>query len=533
MNRRRMTRSARPWYLYVLGAIVVAIVVLGVTELGTPSSSARTSKEVVAAEDGVVQNTVSGSGNVEPGVDQDVNFATSGTLNSINVKVGQHVTKGQLIATLNPSSAELTLAEAKLSLTEAEDQLTSAEDGDSSGSSSDSSDSSNSDETADSTTNAAAEFVSDDASDTGTTTTGTTTTPTTTTGTTTTPTGTTTYPGTTTTGKSGTSTTKTGSGSGSTYGSGSSSTGGDQGSEGDSDSKSGSSGSSSADSASSIAADELQVDSAQQTVDADEKAVDETKLYAPVSGTIASLADDTVGQTISSGSDSSSAASSSSDASGAEGEGASSSDADSGSTSSSAFAEIINSKTMTMTVSLSESDISSVKVGQMATVSISALSGVELGAKVTSISPLGTTSDDVTSYDATLTIYQRNSKVKPGMSATATIVTSQAQGVTVPNEAITGSGSTGYVNVEKNGKTVSKEVVVGLRGSSRSQIVSGLSAGQDVVVTITLPALGTSTTSSSSTSSTSGFSGFGGGGFGGGGFGGGGFARAFSGGGAP
>ena len=58
---------------------------------------------------------------------------------------------------------------------------------------------------------------------------------------------------------------------------------------------------------------------------------------------------------------------------------------------------------MTMTVSLSEDDISSVKVGQMATVSITALSGVELAGHVTSISPLGSDSDGVVSYDATLT----------------------------------------------------------------------------------------------------------------------------------
>ena len=37
---------------------------------------------------------------------------------------------------------------------------------------------------------------------------------------------------------------------------------------------------------------------------------------------------------------------------------------------------------MTMTVSLSEDDISSVKVGQIATVSITALSGVELAGHV-------------------------------------------------------------------------------------------------------------------------------------------------------
>ncbi|HWD64738.1 MAG TPA: HlyD family efflux transporter periplasmic adaptor subunit [Solirubrobacteraceae bacterium] len=173
-----------------------------------------------------------------------------------------------------------------------------------------------------------------------------------------------------------------------------------------------------------------------------------------------------------------------------------------------------------MTVAFSESDISSIHVGQAATVSIDALSGVELAAHVTTISPLATTSSSVVSYDATLTLDQTTPKVRAGMSASASVITGQAQGVTVPNQAITGSGSTGTVQVQENGKTVQQQVVVGVRGTSRSQIISGLHAGQQVVVTQTLPALGSTSSSSSSSTGTlgTGRSLFGsGGGFAGGG----------------
>ena len=101
-----------------------------------------------------------------------------------------------------------------------------------------------------------------------------------------------------------------------------------------------------------------------------------------------------------------------------------------------------------MTVAFSESDINKLKVGQPATVTPDALSGVELGAHVTSISPVGTTSSNVVSYDATLTLDQNDSSVKPGMSATASVITGQAQGVNVPNAAVTGSGSLGTVTVD-------------------------------------------------------------------------------------
>ena len=86
-----------------------------------------------------------------------------------------------------------------------------------------------------------------------------------------------------------------------------------------------------------------------------------------------------------------------------------------------------------MTVAFSESDISKVKVGQPATITMDALSGVELASHVSAISTVGTTSSGVVSYDATLTLDQTDSRVKPGMSASASVIVGQAQGVTVPN----------------------------------------------------------------------------------------------------
>jgi hypothetical protein len=151
-----------------------------------------------------------------------------------------------------------------------------------------------------------------------------------------------------------------------------------------------------------------------------------------------------------------------------------------------------------MTVAFSESDISKIKVGQAANITLEALSGVELAAHVSSISTLGTSSSGVVSYDATLTLDQRDSRVKPGMSASAAVVTGQASGVNLPNSAVTSTGSVGRVNLLQSGKAVPTTVVVGLVGDSRTQIVSGLKAGDQVQVTTTLPALGSGSSLSSS-----------------------------------
>jgi macrolide-specific efflux system membrane fusion protein len=171
-----------------------------------------------------------------------------------------------------------------------------------------------------------------------------------------------------------------------------------------------------------------------------------------------------------------------------------------------------------MTVSFSESDIGKVHVGQAATVTFDALSTVELAAHVTAIATVGSVSSSVVSYDTTLTLDQTDPRVKPEMSATATVTVAQASGVNVPNSAVSGTTGLGTVTVEQNGTRHQQQVVVGLKGDSRTQIVSGLAAGDQVVVTTTLPALSAGGASSTATPSLSsgigagGTSGFGGGG---------------------
>ncbi len=578
--RRRRDRSGRPWHLYVLGLAAIAVAALAIAEIGPPSSSARTSTEVVTAAQGVVQSTVTGSGNMEPSTDVDVNFNTSGTLADVYVSQGQHVQQGQLLAELDPTVAQLQLNEAEESLTAAQDNLTAVEDGTSTGGSSgNGSNGSNVSYTVEQPTT---EFVSDTTTEpeaTTTTTETSTTTETVTAPETTKPGGssqpkstkpkstepTTTEPKSTkpktTEPKSGTggqSSHPSGSGSGShPSGSGSGSHPSGSGSQSESGSQSGSGGNSGGSSShetttttsttpspGSIASAQASVYSAQVSVENAETALANTKLYAPVSGTIVSLSSATPGQSVSGGSSSSGSSGSGSGSSGSSGSsgggaaaGGSSSagglgSSSSSSGSSSAFAEIVDPNALTMTVAFSESDITKVAVGQPATITLNALTGVELAAKVTSISTVGSSSSGVVSYDAVLTPTQSDSRIRPGMSASASVIVGQADGVTVPNQAVTGTGSLGTVNVMKNGKSVPTQVVVGLRGDSRTEIVSGLSAGEQVVITITLPSLNSSTTGAGSSSSgTLGGSRFGGaGGFGGLG-GGGGFSRGAGGGG--
>ena len=537
MNSRR-DRPSRPWLLYALGVVAIAVAVLAVTEIGPPTSSARTSKEIVTAEQGVVQSTVTGSGNIAAGTDVTVNFNTSGTLQDVYVKVGQHVNGGQLLADLDPTSADLQLSQAQEQLTSAEDQLTCLQDqttancgsggsgGSGVGSASSGSGSSGSTNTTSYTPNSSGtvEFASYTPGP------GKNKKPTSGSGQTPT--------------KSGTKVTKTTPSVTVTVvvPSTSRSSGSGSGGSAPKTSSTATTTTTSTPSPSSLASAQASVYSAQAAVHTAETAVNNTKLYAPTSGTIASLSSLTPGDSVSgggsSGSSSSSSSSSGSSGSGSDAGGAATAGSlggsgSSSSGSSSGFAEIVNTNSLTMTVAFSESDISKVKVGQSATVTLDALAGVELAAHISSISLVGTTSSSVVSYDATLTLDQNDSRVKPGMSASASVITGQASGVTVPNQAVTGSGSLGTVTLQKNGKDVTQQVVVGLRGDSRTQIISGVNAGDQLVITIALPSLGSTSTGSSGTGSGTlgggGLGGFGGGGLGGGG--GGAFFRRAAGGG--
>ncbi len=477
----------------LLAVVAAAVIALAVGEVGAPASAARTSTQLITAQTGVVQSTVTGTGNVEPAVQDTVNFKTAGALQDVFVHVGQHVSEGQLMATLNPAPEQLALDQARENLTAAEDQLASAK-----------------------TAQAAAAA------------------PTTSTTVNTTPaTAPATTPATTSAPVRGTG------GAGRSVGAAARPTMVTRAVRRTVVTRlvtiTTPSASQQTSSAASVASAQAQVDSAEAAVTSAQQTLDDTRLYAPADGTVISLAADSPGDTISAGSTGSasvSAGGASATGGGAAGGlgnqgGSGSSGASTSTSAGSGFAEIVDSSHLTMTVAFSESDITKIRVGQPATVTLDALAGVELSAHVSAISTLGQTSSSVVSYDATLTIDQNDRRVRPGMSASAAVITDQASGVTLPSDAVSGTGSLATVQLVRNGKSVPTQVVVGLRGDTRTQILSGLTAGQEVRVTTTLPALGQSSASASSGGGTLGIGAGrlgGAGGFGGGGGLGGGFA---------
>ncbi|HLK44541.1 MAG TPA: biotin/lipoyl-binding protein, partial [Acidimicrobiales bacterium] len=128
-------RSARPWLSYALGVLCVAAIVAAVLVVGPASSEQSSEGRPVPVVRGVVQETVSGSGNVEAASQLDLGFKTSGVVSHVYVTQGAHVVAGELLAELNPDSSEVALEQARANLQAATATLLREEETDGEGSS--------------------------------------------------------------------------------------------------------------------------------------------------------------------------------------------------------------------------------------------------------------------------------------------------------------------------------------------------------------------------------------------------------------
>jgi multidrug efflux pump subunit AcrA (membrane-fusion protein) len=133
---------------------------------------------------------------------------------------------------------------------------------------------------------------------------------------------------------------------------------------------------------------------------------------------------------------------------------------------------------------VSDSQVNLVAVGQTAQITPAGSTQAALG-KVTAISPAATISSGVATFGVTAQLDDKNNSIKPGVSATVSIVVNQVVHVlTVPTSAIhtTAAGST--VQILVNGAPQSVPVEIGASDPTRTEIVSGLQLNQVVVIAV-------------------------------------------------
>lgn len=167
----------------------------------------------------------------------------------------------------------------------------------------------------------------------------------------------------------------------------------------------------------------------------------------------------------------------------------------------------------TITINLTEIDITKVKVGDKATITLDAFADKTFTGRVVSVDTVGTTSSGVSTYPIIIALVVENPNIYPNMSASASIITASKDDVLkVPTSAVQTQNGESTVRVMKNGQQQTVAVETGIASDTEIEIVSGLKEG-DTVVTGTVSTATSGTGTSGRTQSP--FGGFGGGAMGG------------------
>lgn len=136
-------------------------------------------------------------------------------------------------------------------------------------------------------------------------------------------------------------------------------------------------------------------------------------------------------------------------------------------------------------VSVDESDVGKVHQGQKVLVSLDAAPDLKLQGRVVRIDPQAINDRDVTTVHVRVQIDHPDPQIKPGMNATCQFILRDVHDVlVVPSDAVKegrGGGNTVRV-LGKDGSVQVRPVEVGVVGSEKTEIKSGLQPGDKIVL---------------------------------------------------
>lgn len=153
--------------------------------------------------------------------------------------------------------------------------------------------------------------------------------------------------------------------------------------------------------------------------------------------------------------------------------------------------------TLKAQVQVNEVDIPGVSLGQKVMMTFTAIDGLAVSGKVEKMDALGTITQGVVNYNVTIGLDTLDSRLRPGMSVSAKIITDVKQNViTVPNSALKVQGNKTYVEVLNNGASVPEQrtsIEIGVANNTDTEIKSGINVGDNVVTQTIDPNVKTTT----------------------------------------
>ena len=130
-------------------------------------------------------------------------------------------------------------------------------------------------------------------------------------------------------------------------------------------------------------------------------------------------------------------------------------------------------------LSVPESMINKIYVGQTATVTVNAAE-TTVEASVSTLSP--SASAQTGGYTVVLEIDNTNSLIKPGMVGSVSFLMNQAvETVTLPLETVITEDDATFVYIEKDGTVTKTPVAIGMRDSETAEILEGVAVGDRIV----------------------------------------------------
>jgi multidrug efflux pump subunit AcrA (membrane-fusion protein) len=203
-------------------------------------------------------------------------------------------------------------------------------------------------------------------------------------------------------------------------------------------------------SAQQLAADQAEIDAAQAQLAVARQNRSAAVLTSPIAGTVAAVSI-TAGRAVSAGSTSSTIT-------------------------------VIGAGQEQVSTTVSLTDLDSVKVDDRATVTVDGVSQPLTGV-VSLIGVLNTSSGSTPSYPVTIVLDPTSRRLFDGSGASVQIqVASVSAVLTVPSSAVHTLGQLHTVTVFDHGSAVPTRITIGAVGSDRTQVTSGLKAGQQVVL---------------------------------------------------
>jgi len=134
-----------------------------------------------------------------------------------------------------------------------------------------------------------------------------------------------------------------------------------------------------------------------------------------------------------------------------------------------------------------EADIGTVRMGQPARIKVETFRDKQFDGKITQISPMGTDKDNVISFEVKVSIDNSGGELLANMTANAEIILEQHKNTLIVPEAavVYDSKRNASVDVVAPGSKTGKErrpIKVGVSNGTKTQVLSGLTEGQKVVL---------------------------------------------------